>query len=128
MNTIHNLKTKLITSAVGAAMAAAAVPAILFAGAGIAQADNPLADQIQIVDTQVLGSRAQISADQQAVDAAQRQVDQTFWCMLIHPEDFHNAEAALQQAQAKLNADVQGLNQVTQADAQLRKTAGLPPL
>jgi hypothetical protein len=42
MNTNHNLKKKLVTSALGAAAAAVAAPAVLFAGAGIAQAQNPL--------------------------------------------------------------------------------------
>ena len=41
MNTTHNLKNKLITSAVGAAMAAAAVPALLFVAEGAAQAAPP---------------------------------------------------------------------------------------
>jgi hypothetical protein len=39
MNTKHNRK-RLVTSALGAAAAAVAVPAVLFAGAGTAQADT----------------------------------------------------------------------------------------
>jgi hypothetical protein len=44
MNTNHNRKKKLITSALGAVAAAVAAPALLFVGAGTAQADNVYVD------------------------------------------------------------------------------------
>ena len=39
MNTTHNLKTKRLIAALGAAAAAAVTPALLFLGAGTAHAD-----------------------------------------------------------------------------------------
>ena len=41
MNTTHNTKTKRLIAALGVAAAAAVAPALLFAGAGTAHADDP---------------------------------------------------------------------------------------
>jgi len=41
MNTTHDIKTKRLIGALGVAAAAAVAPALLFAGAGTAHADDP---------------------------------------------------------------------------------------
>ena len=41
MNTTHNTKTNRLIAALGVAAAAAVTPALLFAGAGTAHADDP---------------------------------------------------------------------------------------
>ena len=101
MNTTHNLKRKLITSTLGAAVAAAAVPAILLFGAGTAQADpsaptcnpdpadhNPLhsdymvkncvanfwADAFHRAESALADAKASVSAKQAAVAEANKEV------------------------------------------------------
>jgi hypothetical protein len=47
MNTTHKIKTKRVVTALGVAAAAAVAPALLFAGAGTAQADDPCYGSLQ---------------------------------------------------------------------------------
>lgn len=53
MNTTHNRKIKLVTTALGAALAAAAAPAMLFVGAGTAHAGGEVWNQADYLGTTV---------------------------------------------------------------------------